>query len=309
MTILQLKKGIVKYCRPIYKLYRRYKTNKYMLGDAKIIADKCYLKDFGRHIDWEHPTEFNEKIRWMQFNTDISMWTLLADKYRVRKFVEAKGYRQILIPLLGVWEKAEEIDFDKLPNSFVIKTNHGCGEVIVVNNKEQEDLENIRAKMKQFLNTPFGYFTAETHYLKIKPVIIAEKKMYNDSSWSSSMVDYKFYCFYGKPFCCGVFFNRNIVSHTKEAVICDMEWKRHDEWLEECYKPQNFIDVPRPKCFDQMVQSCHDLAAEFPFVRMDFYEVGERYFFGEFTFTPAACRGGVFNKEFLVNILSPLLKI
>lgn len=302
------KKKIAKLFKPIYRLYSGYKLRQYMKQDPKDVADIRYNKIFGRSINWSNPTEFNEKIRWIQFNTDTSKWTLLADKYRCRDFVKEKGYSQILIPLLGVWEKVEDVNFEQLPDSFVIKTNHGSGDVIVVENKDCIDLGIIRKKMDYYLKTPYGYKTAEPHYLGIKPLVIAEQVLINDTSWSSSIVDYKFYCFNGEPFCCGVFFNRDVKSHTKVAEIYDMNWVRHDEWVKEEKKPTQIVDVPRPQNLNQMIQACKDLASEFPFVRMDFYEVGGNFKFGEFTFTPSCCSGGSLSD--LLNMkMGEILKI
>ena len=158
---------------PVYLFYRKYQYN-YAKNNPKKWAEKLYKKNFGRPIDWKNPTEFNEKIRWMQFNTDTSEWSLLADKYRVREYISSKGYGHILIKLYGKWDKAEDIDFTSLPNSFILKTNHGSGEIIVVKDKSKANLEKIRIKMKNYLNTPFGIWSYEPHYLKIKPCIIAE---------------------------------------------------------------------------------------------------------------------------------------
>lgn len=270
--------------------------------NPKWVANYLYKKSFGRDIDWKNPTEFNEKLRWMQFCTDTSIWSLLADKYKVRKYVEEKGYGSILVKLYGVWNCAEEINFDLLPKCFVLKTNHGSGEVMIIKDKQQINKNEVQIKMNKFLRTPYGYKHAEPHYLKISPVIIAEEMIENDCDWSSSIVDYKFYCFDGEPFCCAVFFNRCLEEHKRSAQIYDMEWKRHDEWLRKSYLPQRRIDIPRPLCFDQMVEACRDLATDFPFVRMDFYETSEKggkFYFGEFTFTPAACTGGSLSPKVL----------
>lgn len=303
-----IKKVIKSLLQPI-TAYRREKKNRWRDSHPKEYADSLYKKKFGRHINWNNPTEFNEKIRWMQFSTDTSLWTQLADKYRVRKYLEEKGFSNILVKLYGVWNCSKDIDFDELPNSFVLKTNHGSGEVIVVEDKQSVDFNAICEKMEYFLHTPFGFRTAEPHYLQIKPVIIAEEMILNDSTWSNSLVDYKFYCFKGEPFCCAVFFNRDIEKHQRFAEIYDMEWNRHDEWLREGYLPDRAVDIPRPKCLDQIVETCHKLAADFPFVRMDFYVKGEKYFFGEYTFTPAACGGGAFNNESCSEVLGPLLHV
>lgn len=259
-------------------------------------ADMLYQKKFGHPINWLHPYDLNEKIRWMQFYTDTSFWSVLADKYAAREYVMNKNYGNILVKLYGKWDKAVDIDFDKLPNSFVLKTNHGSGEIIIVKNKNEENLARIRKKMQAYLDTPFGILTVEPHYLKIKPCIIAEELLVQDGGISTSLVDYKFFCFKGIPFACGVFYDRNLEDHKNGVTPYDMEWKKHEEWrnnsiLSKCK------DIPCPKTFNLMKQACKDLASQFPFVRVDFYEVNGRLYFGEFTFTPSALNGGSFSVE------------
>lgn len=285
---------------PIYCVYKHL----FFLYGKKYpmwLANRQYKKNFGRPINWEHPTEMNEKIRWMQFYTDTSRWTELADKYKVREFLIEKGYGDILIPLLGMWNDAREIDFTKLPDSFVLKTNHGCGDVFVIKDKSTADLKKIRRKIQYYLRTPFGYANAEHHYLGIPPCIIAEKLLLNDSSFSSSMVDYKFYCVGGEPYCCAVFYDRDPVTHHTNSTFYDMQWKRHDEWrASHIVTPPK--DIPCPTTLDHMIQACRDLASEFPFVRLDFYESQGKLYFGEFTFTPAALSGGSLSKDICMTI-------
>ncbi len=273
--------------------------------NPKWVANRRYRNTFGRNIDWNHPTEFNEKIRWMQFYTDTSKWSLLADKYQVRKYLEGKGHSDILVKLYGVWDKAEDIDFDVLPDSFVLKTNHGYGEVVIVRDKAQIDKDSIRRRMSRFQRTPFGYNTAEVHYLKIKPVIIAEELLNNDLPQSTSIVDYKFYCFKGEPYCCGAFYDR---GKGRKVSFFDMDWVRHDEWRADRLRNVVQKDIPKPATFDQMKSVCKELAAEFPFVRMDFYESNGKLYFGEFTFTPAALSGGSLSKS-LLQQMSSLLEL
>lgn len=275
---------------PIYRLYK-YAYFEYGKKHPMWMANKLYKKNFGRSINWDNPTEMNEKIRWMQFYGDTRIWTDLADKYKVRKFIEGKGYGDILVPFLGVWYDAKDINFSSLPKSFVIKTNHGCGDVFVIKDKSQVDLELLRSKMQGYLKTPFGYENVELHYLSIKPCIIAEEMLPTDCDFSSSMVDYKFYCINGKPYCCGVFYDRDPVTHHTNSTFYDMNWIRHDEWRNPQIKTLS-KDIPQPHTLNKMIQACNDLASDFPFVRLDFYEANNRLYFGEFTFTPAALIGG-----------------
>lgn len=232
----------------------------------------------------------------MQFNTNTDEWSHLSDKYAVRKYIQEKGYGDILVKLYGKWDKADDIDFNSLPNSFILKTNHGSGEIIAIRDKSKVNLEKIRHKMQKYLDTPFGIITAEPHYLKIKPCIIAEELLIQNSNISSSLIDYKFFCFHGIPVACGVFYDRNIETHKNGMTPYDMDWNKHEEWRKQTLTTK-FKDIPRPATFDLMKKACYDLASQFPFVRLDFYEVNGHLYFGEFTFTPSALNGGSFSQE------------
>lgn len=282
------------------RMYIKHKINQ-LKSSPKELASFLYKRRFGREINWVNPTEWNEKLRWLSFNTDTSLWTQLADKYNARFYVEEKGYASILVKLLGVWDDASQINFNTLPDSFVIKTNHGCGEVVVVKDKRHIDFNSLRDLMNKYLRTPFGYETAEPHYLSIKPKIIAEELLCSDSTFSSSIVDYKFYCFNGEPIICGVFFNRNPKTHETSSVFYDMDWKEHPEW-HNSNKREECVYVPKPMNFELMKKACYDLCKSMPFCRLDFYESLGQLYFGEFTFTPAMCTGGSLNPSMFMEL-------
>lgn len=275
-------------------------------GNPKELASFLYERSFGRPINWDNPVEWNEKLRWLQFYTDISIWTLLADKYLVRNYLQQKGYKEILVKLYGIWYNAEDIDFNSLPQSFVLKTNHGYGEVIVVQDKSLVNVEEIRSKIQNYLDTPFGYETAETHYLKIRPCIIAEELLPSDSTFSSSIVDYKFYCFDGKPIICGVYFNRNSKTRKTSSVFFDMDWNIHHDWKNPNLKKED-VQIHRPITFELMKRTCRSLCCGMPFCRLDFYEANGKLYFGEFTFTPASCTGGSLNQKIFLKLGNMML--
>lgn len=262
--------------------------------NQKWLANFFYKSVFDRNVNWEKPKEFNEKIKWMQFMTDTSLWTLCSDKYRVRQYIESKGYKELLVKLYGVWDNPDDIDFDKLPNKFVLKTNHGCGDVFIIEDKSKADLIKIRKDLNRYLKHSYGYETAEPHYTKMRPCIIAEELLENTSSFSNTIVDYKFYVFSGTPVNCGVYYNRNEETHTTYSSFYDMDWRKHPEWQNPNKKTESG-DVPRPINLAYMIQLCHDLAGDFPFVRLDLYECNNKVYFGEFTFTPAGANGGSLN--------------
>ncbi|MBR1927805.1 MAG: hypothetical protein IJ840_08695, partial [Bacteroidales bacterium] len=164
------------------------------------VVDREWLKWKGYKVDWEHPRDINEKIQWLMCFSDTSMWTLCADKYRVREYVESKGLGEILIPLLGVWKKAEDIDFDSLPDKFAIKCNHDSGSTHLIDKEKGFDPEAVRSALAKDLRKRFGYYHGELYYNKIKPLVIAEGFVPPDNDeLTRSPVDYKVWCFDGKP--------------------------------------------------------------------------------------------------------------
>lgn len=284
---------LYKFCRLVYFSYYKYHQRE--------LANIRYKRAHGRSVNWENPTEMNEKIIWMQFNTNTSMWSYLADKYQVRQYLEQKGYSDLLVPLLGIWYNAHDINFNALPKSFVLKTNHGSGDVIIVEDKSRVNIEAIRKQINKAFKETFGFKTAEPHYTKIKPCIIAESLLPKGNNFSSSLIDYKFYCVNGHPICCGVFYDRERINHRTNSTFYDMEWIRHDEWRSNAITkvPK---DIPRPVNLNRMIEICVDLSRDFTFVRLDFYEVDGHLYFGEFTFTPAAYSGGSLSKGFCESL-------
>ncbi|MBP3426271.1 MAG: hypothetical protein J6K81_06110 [Rikenellaceae bacterium] len=249
----------------------------------KVMANKMYRGAMGKNIDWENPIDLNEKINWMKFNYDTTEWTRLADKYLVREYVVEKGLADILVDLYGVWENANDIDFDKLPNQFVLKTNHGCGTIIVVEDKSKLDINATRKKLNKWLKVKFGLDTVEPHYLKIKPLIIAEELLINDNENSSSLVDYKVFCLNGKPHSILVCANRTVGK--KDVGFYDIEWRLLPNMINLNHYVQS-VQIKAPINLSKMIKSAAILSENHPFVRVDFYEVQGHLFFGEMTFTP-----------------------
>lgn len=296
-------------CYEWYDVIReRCITIYYSLLPRKYVISKRYKKTFGKELDWINPHDLNEKINWLKLNTETDKWTELSDKYRVRDYVKDKGLKDILVPLYGMWIKPDDIDFDTLPKSFVLKTNHGSGDIIIVNDKSKIDPAQIRRRLNKELKRRFGLKEGEPHYLNIKPCVIAEKllKQTNDS-WTSSIVDYKFWCINGEPMYIFVCYNRS-----KEGAFVethDINWGYHPEKsvFTQHYKDGKGI-VPKPKCLDEMVDIARILAQGFPQVRIDLYEIEGKVYFGEMTFTSMGGFMEYFTQDFL-NELGELIKI
>ena len=169
-----------KYIISIYKRFQNYKWYILYKINKKLPASLLYKKVFHKKIDWNNPVDLIEKIAWLELYSDTSLWTECADKYKVREYITEKGLGSYLPRLYGVWNYAEDINFNDLPNSFILKTNNGCGTVIPIQDKNNINFNHVKHTLNKWIKTPYGYSGGQYHYLKIKPVIIAEELLEND---------------------------------------------------------------------------------------------------------------------------------
>lgn len=252
----------------------------------EIVANRTYRRFFGKDINWRNPKNQIEKTYWLQLNSDTSLWTLGADKYRVRKYVEEKGYSEILNELYGVWDNAEDIDWENLPNKFVLKTNHGCGQVIIVEDKSKLDHEKTIKSLRKWMDRNYGWESVQFHYTRIKPCVIAEKLLVNKSEPEKSLIDYKIWCFHGEPESILTVFDRKKGGYA--LSFFDLEWNNiSDRTLKKTVSSYSGKNIPKPKSLDKMIEIARALSKDFIQVRVDFYEVDEEPVFGELTFTTA----------------------
>ena len=156
---------------PLSWKWHEYVYNK----DPKVAANRIYKKVFGKDIDWVCPLDLVEINFWMRFYTDTTKWTELSDKYKVREYITNCGFGGMLNKLYGVYRNAQEIDFEALPKSFVLKTNNACGTVILVKDKSKLNINKTRKILDLWLTFPYGVMNVEPHYLDIKPCIVAEE--------------------------------------------------------------------------------------------------------------------------------------
>lgn len=276
-----------------------------MIGriNPKKIAEIRFRRAFHRRINWEEPQDFNEKIQWMKFFGDTSLWPLLADKYRVREYVSQKGLADMLVPLYGHWDSVEDINWDSLPNQFVMKPNNGCGDRLICLDKSKLDIPYWKRYMKKAMRRRISNIMGEMHYNAIKPCIIAEELLDSSkqSTPSSSLIDYKVWCFCGRPNFILVCSNR-----TKEKLdlsVYDLDW----QWHPECSAATPHLHIakqpiPKPVHLEQMLQAAKTLSEGHPLVRVDFYEVDGKVYFGEMTFTSAGGCQDYYSPEFLREI-------
>lgn len=253
----------------------------------------------GYDINWDNPQDLNEKINWLKLYSDTSEWTRLADKYLARDYITEKLGADVLPELYGAWKRAEDIDFDALPDKFVIKTNHGCGGVVVVTDKATLDREKVRKEMAEAISHTFGYKTIEPHYMKIPPVIMAEQLIENDATFSTSIVDYKVWCINGKPECI-------LMCSDRSGKKCTLSWY-DTEWnflpdVNSGRHSGDYKEIPRPVCLAQMLQYAKTLAEGFPQVRVDFYIEKDRLYVGELTFTSQGGYMDYLSREFSLKL-------
>lgn len=259
-----------------------------------------YFLRFHKPIHWKYPRNLNEKILYLSIFTDTSKWTELADKFSVRKYVTDCGYKDSLVELYGVWKNANDIDFNQLPKQFVMKTNHGSGEIKVIKNKSLIDKKQIIDYFNKAVATPYGAIEAGMHYLRIKPCIIAEQLLVNDidsQKYSSSIIDYKCWCFNGKVYYIWVCCNRD--SHGTDVLLYDRDWNVHIEYSIFTKHYRRGEVIPRPANLSEMINIAEDLAHPFPCVRVDLYNIGRKIYFGEMTFTSLGGLMNFFTDEFL----------
>lgn len=284
------------------KLWLKKLYFKYWLRTPKRIISWLYSYVLGKEMNWNNPQDLNEKINWLKVYGDTSMWPLLADKYKVREYVKDKGLEGLLVPLYKKWNTADDIDFDSLPSQFVLKTNHGSGEILVVKDKSALNIDRVRNDVSRWLKEKYGFLQGEPHYLKIKPVVIAEKLLEEtNNTFSTSLVDYKVWCFNGNPYCVWACYSR-----TKDGTYVgtyDLNWDYHPEWsvFTEHYKDGGPI-VPKPKSFEEMINAATILSDGFPEVRVDFYDVDGKLYFGEMTFTSNGGFMQFYTDDFLLQM-------
>ena len=262
-----------------------------------------YQRVTGKYLNLDNPRTFNEKIQWLKLYDSIPIKTRLADKYLVREWVKEKIGEQYLIPLLGVYDKFEDIDFAKLPNQFVIKCNHGCAYNIIVKDKSKLDLAEAKAKLDKWLHENFAFKAGyELHYRDIKPKIIIEKFIENKGT--DDLYDYKFWCFNGKLAYIQFLSERNL-SGLKMAFY-DRKWNKQTFVYSH---PLDKKTIKKPDNLDEMIQLAEALSKGFPCVRVDFYRLNDgTIYFGEMTFTSASgnCK---WNDEHINRALGNMIKL
>ena len=257
------------------------------LGLLKHMKDEDFLcRKFqlvlGRTLDLKHPTTFNEKLQWLKLYDRKPEYKMMVDKYAVRDYIKEKLGEEYLIPLIGVWENPDEIDFGVLPEQFVLKCNHNSGlGMCICRDKSKLDIDKVRKELKKGLVQDYYLTGREWPYKDVPRKIICEKYM---SEGNGDIKDYKFLCFNGQVKAILVCAERASKDGVKMTFF-DTKWNVMP-FKRSC--PRIKEDITKPLKLDDMLMYAHKLAEGIPFVRVDFYEIEGKVYFGEITFYPAS---------------------
>jgi hypothetical protein len=262
----------------------------YFLGFkiCRIIPDSIYLKIKFRlkmmeKLNLNNPKTFNEKLQWLKLNDRKPEYKNMVDKYEVRKYIADKIGEEYLIPLLGVWDKFEDIDFEQLPNQFVLKPNHTSGNVFICKDKSKINYEKLKKEINSWLNRKYYWVHREWPYKNIKPRIICEKYMVDESG--VELKDYKFFCFNGEPKIIQVISERKNGQYYINHF--DLEWNRV-EIRRKNHKENKTLFSKKPNELEKMITISKELCKSMLFARIDLYATEKGVYFGEITFFPAS---------------------
>ena len=227
------------------------------------------------------PIRFNEKLQWLKLNVKNPQYASLVDKYEVKNIVGKMIGEEHIIPTYGVWNSFDEIDFSKLPSQFVLKCTHDSGGICICEDKAKFDIKKARKKIEKSLKTRYFYQHREYPYKDVKPRILAEKYMIDESGWQ--LKDYKIFCFNGHPKFIEVDYDRYL-KH--KLNVYDLDWNYVDFYMTSHNDPN--VVIPRPKQLKKMLEFAELLSKDDIFVRVDFYSINDDIYFGELTYHPGA---------------------
>ena len=261
---------------------------------APILPDRFYIKilfrlKMGYKLNLDSPQTYSEKLQWLKLYNRKPEYTQMVDKYEAKKYVANIIGEEYIIPTLGVWDKFDDINIDKLPDQFVLKTTHGGGNtgVVICKDKSTLDRDAAKKKLDRSLKSDIYKSLKEWPYKNVAKRIIAEQ--FIESSERQDLADYKFFCFNGEPKFCQVIAGRE--SGTTTIDWYDKNWI-HQDFHEPKNYPFSKEGHTKPSCFEEMLHLASKLSVGQPFLRVDFYEIDNQIKFGELTFFPTSGMGG-----------------
>lgn len=281
--------------KDLFKIWYGFCLN---IGTAILGIEKVKYLDallrFKRRINFKNPKTLSDKICYLEINInkDDDLITQCSDKAEVRNYVRDMGMENILIPCIGIYDRVEDIHFENLPKCFVFKATHGCGMNIICKDKKELDWDQALRTMNKWLSKPYYRACIEPHYLKIKPQIICEEYL----DVPNGIIDYKFHCMNGEPLFVSVYSER---EKELKLNVYDLEWRPIPNAIQG--KVINDKEIERPRQLEDMIKVSKILSKEFVFTRVDLYEVNDKIFFGELTFSPATGVMPYYTDDFLLK--------
>lgn len=251
---------------------------------GRFVSDKQYVKwsyylSFRNKLDLENPLTYNEKLQWLKLYDRREEYTQMVDKYEAKKYVASIIGDEFIIPTLGVYDSFDEINFDILPRQFVLKCTHNSGGIVICKDKASLDISNTRKKMEKWLRKNPYWSNREYPYKNVKPRIIAEKYMEDESGYE--LKDYKFFCFNGDVKALFVATDRGVDGEETKFDFYDIEWN-HLPFTNG--HPNSSKHLDKPNSFEEMVKVSSELSKGIPHVRVDLYNINGKIYFGELTF-------------------------
>lgn len=266
----------LKFLMPLYKQFSVYKTRNGKKYDDVTFFKRRYKEHIGKEPNFDNPKTFNEKLLWLQIHDRNPVYTTISDKYLVKKWVADRIGEQYVVPLIGVWDSADEIPFDDLPDEYVLKCNHDCGSVQVKRKGESIDKKKTIKRFNKALSRNYYPVGRVWGYKNIVPKVFAEE--YINSMEGEFPRDYKIFCFYGEPKFAFVASDR---GKSTKFDFFDLDWNRIE--VKQHY-PNSCYDIPKPVKWDEMLDIARKLSKDIPHVRVDLYiKPNDEILFGELT--------------------------
>lgn len=264
-------------------IYRRL-VRKLAYTSAPLLSDKTFLKWFywaciGKKLNLSNPKSFNEKLQWLKLHDRRSEYTNMVDKYEAKNYVASIIGDEYINPTIAVYDNVNDIDFDKLPNQFVLKCTHDSGGIVICEDKSKLNVKKALNKLNDSLSHTFYNVTREYPYKNVTPRIIAEPYLVDESGWQ--LKDYKVFVFNGIPRFIEVDYDRYI-GH--KLNVYDTDWNFIDFYMTS--PNDKNVEIKRPAQLEKMLEFAEKLATNIPFLRVDFYSIGDKLYFGELTFYP-----------------------
>lgn len=259
----------------------------YLTKIAETLPDRAFItllffKHHHRLLRLNNPDRFNEQIQWIKLNGNLERFSRYADKYTVREYVDSKVGARYLVPLHGVWDSFDDIDFDSLPRQFVLKATHGCGYNYICKDKSEMDVAEVKKNFDNWMRENFYIRERERQYKDCRPRIVAEKYLEDEAG---QLTDYKFYC--SKGAVTDIQVNQGRFSSVMVDQHMDTDWKPVTT-IESNLFSSSPETIKKPPHLKEMISLAEKLSEDFPFVRVDLYSVKGRVYFGELTFTPGS---------------------